>query len=61
MAAWESGPEPQLPHHNHTRDTLHLAEQSCAWEGKVSVVINGQYNLISPREKAVSRSSLWFR
>lgn len=53
----ESGPEPQLPHHNHTRDTLHFAEQLCAWEGAVNAVINAQYNLILPREKAISRSS----
>lgn len=57
MAVWKSGPEPCLPHHNHTRDTLHLAEQPCAWEGAVSVVTNVQYNLISRREKAISRSS----
>lgn len=49
MAAWQSGREPWLPHHNHTRDTIHLAEQPCAWG--VSVVTNVQYNLISPREK----------
>lgn len=58
MAAWESGPEPQLPHHNRTRDTLHLAEQPCVWEETVNVVINVLYNLISAREKAISRSSL---